>query len=118
MSITPNPTREIGNSCCSKCGRLLLVNDQAIVYEGMFNGDPLILATCCADLVLGSLVQDFADVLKKQTFSGHWLTKQHRSRFSRIADALESLSKIYRLSETCPFSTIESVEESGDTHAI
>lgn len=118
MSVTPNPTREIGDSCCSKCGRLLLVNDQAIVYEGMSNGDPLILATCCADLVLGSLIQDYADVLKKQIFIGHWLPRQQRSRFSRIADALEIVSEIYRASESCPFSTIESVEKSGDTHAV
>lgn len=117
MSITPNPTREVGDSCCSKCGRLLLVNDQAIVHEGMANGKPLVFATCCADLVLGSLIQDYARVLKAEIFAGHWIKRQVRDRLSRIADALEKVLKQYRLAETCPFLSITSDKKSGGDHA-
>lgn len=117
MSITPNSTREIGDSCCSKCGHLLLVNDQAIVHEGMANGQPLVFGTCCADLVLGSLIQDYARVLKAEIFAGHWIKRQVRDRLSRIADALEKVLKAYRLAETCPYLSITSDNKSGGNHA-
>lgn len=117
MSITPNPTREIGDSCCSKCGRLLLVNDQAIVHEDMANGKPLVFGTCCADRVLGSLIQDYAAVLQTEIFAGHWIKRQVRGGFSRVADALEKVLKAYRLAETCPYLSITSDNKSGGNHA-
>jgi len=69
MSTTPDPTRNIGESCCSKCGKLLLVNESAIVYTDMRNDTPLVLGNCCADLVIGSLIQDSA---KKYATRSRW----------------------------------------------
>lgn len=117
MSITPNQTREIGDSCCSKCGRLLLVNDQAIVHEGMANGKPLVFGTCCADRVMSSLIQDYATVLNTEIYVGHWIKRQVCGGFSRVADALEKVLKAYRLAETCPYLTIRTDNKSGGDYA-
>jgi len=117
MSITPNPTRNIGDSCCSHCGHLLLVNDQAIVFDWMSNSNPLVLGTCCADLVLGSLIQDYATLLKSEFCAGHWIKRQASGRIVRVADALERVLRAYRLAETDPFLSVTSNKKSGGDHA-
>ena len=96
MSLTPDPTRQIDDSHCSKCGRQLLVNDAAIVYEGMRGGNSLVLASCCADEVIGSLIQDFSLALKNEIYVGHWVANVNRSRLNRIIEASESIRGTYQ----------------------
>ncbi len=107
MSITPDITRQTGDSCCSKCGRLLLVNDQAIVHEGMANGLPLVIGNCCADSFVGSMLQDFNDALTKHSPShpSHWIRSTQTSRAERIILAAEGIAKAYRDLIYDPFTT-------------
>ncbi len=95
MSLTPDATRPIANSRCSKCGALLLVNNKAIVHEGMNNKNPLILGTCCTDLVLGALIQDYANAICGSHFEGEWI-KSNPYRRERISRAAKELEMAYR----------------------
>jgi len=97
MSTTPDPTRNIGDSCCSKCGNLLLVNDSAIVYTDMRDGYPLVLGNCCADLVIGSLIQDFAKSVSHELTMGYWINQLNTGRLKRIADAAKQITQNYEL---------------------
>ena len=97
MSTTPDPTRDIGDSCCSKCGTLLLVNDSAIVHTAMRDGSPLVLGNCCADLVIGSLIQDFAQNIRNEIAMGYWINQLHPSRMRRIADTAKQIAHEYEL---------------------
>lgn len=96
MSLTPDPTRKIIDSRCSKCGRQLLINDSAIIYEGMREGNSLVLGSCCADEVIGSLIQDFSLALKNEIYVGHWVTHLNRTRLNRIIEASESIRGSYQ----------------------
>lgn len=96
MSTTPDPTRNIGDSCCSKCGELLLVNDSAIVYTDMRNDVPLVLGNCCADLVLGSLIQDYAQKIGNEIAMGYWI-KSSADRRQRVADAARKVAQRYEV---------------------
>lgn len=97
MSTTPDPTRNIGDSCCSKCGKLLLVNDSAIVYTGMRNDVPLVLGNCCADLVIGSLIQDFAKKIGNEIAMGYWINQRMPARLRHIVDAAKQIAHQYKL---------------------
>ncbi len=97
MSTTPDPTREIGDSCCSKCGKLLLVNDSAIVHTDMREGCSLVLGNCCADLVIGSLVQDFAQEISSGTAMGYWINQRLPARMRRLIDASKKMARQYEL---------------------
>ena len=97
MSSTPDPTRDIGDSCCSKCGTLLLVNDSAIVHTDMRDGSPLVLGNCCADLVIGSLIQDFAQNISSEPAMGYWINQRHLGRLKRIADTAKQIAHEYEL---------------------
>jgi hypothetical protein len=97
MSTTPDPTRNIGDSCCSKCGKLLLVNDSAIVYTDMRNDMPLVLGNCCADLVIGSLIQDFAENIRNEIAMGYWINHRHPARMRRIAHTAKQIVHEYEL---------------------
>lgn len=97
MSTTPDPTRNIGDSCCSKCGKLLLVNDSAIVYTDMRNDVPLVLGNCCADLVIGSLMQDFAMNISNETATGYWINQQGLERMVRLVGAAKQIAYQYEL---------------------
>jgi hypothetical protein len=95
MSITPDSTREIGDSCCSKCGRLLLVNDQAIVHEHMRDGATFVLGTCCADTFMGAVLQDFAVLLSRQSSMGELLSTSSVLRLKRVCEAAQVISHEY-----------------------
>ena len=97
MSTTPDPTRNIGDSCCSKCGKLLLVNDSAIVYTDTHNDMPLVLGNCCADLVIGSLIQDFARNIRNEIAMGYWINQRGLARMRRIAHAAKQIAHEYEL---------------------
>lgn len=97
MSTTPDPTRNIGDSRCSKCGKLLLVNDSAIVYTDMRNDMPLVLGNCCADLVIGSLIQDFAKNIHNETAMGYWINQRGLARMRRIAHTAKQIAHEYEL---------------------
>jgi hypothetical protein len=97
MSTTPEPTRSIGDSCCSKCGTLLLVNDSAIVHTDMRDGSPLVLGNCCADLVIGSLIQDFARQLQNEIAVGYWIKRRSPHRMRRLADTAKNIAHEYEL---------------------
>jgi hypothetical protein len=97
MSTTPDPTRNIGDSCCSKCGKLLLVNDGAIVYTDMRNDVPFVLGNCCADLVLGSLIQDYAQKIGKELAMGYWINQRMPARLRRIAHTAKQIAHEYEL---------------------
>jgi hypothetical protein len=97
MSTTPDPTRDIGDSCCSKCGKLLLVNDSAIVYTDMRNHIPLVLGNCCADLVIGSLIQDFAQKIHSEIAMGYWINQRVPGRMRRLVDAAKQIAHEYEL---------------------
>lgn len=98
MSTTPDPTRNIGDSCCSKCGKLLLVNDNAIVYTDMRNDVPLVLGNCCADLVIGSLIQDFAKNVSNEIAPGYWINQLRPVRMRQLVDAAKQIAHQYELS--------------------
>ena len=97
MSITPDPTRNIGDSCCSKCGKLLLVNDSAIVHTDMRDGASLVLGNCCADLFIGGALQDFAVLLKRQSFVGELISTTNTMRLRRLSEAALAISREYDL---------------------
>lgn len=97
MSITPDPTRDSRDSCCTKCGRLLLVNDQAITHDQMRNGETFVLGNCCTDLFIGALLQDFAALLKRQVFVGQLLNSSSAERLARIEKAANEISHQYQL---------------------
>ena len=97
MSTTPDPTRNIGDSCCSKCGKLLLVNDSAIVFTDMRNNVPLVLGNCCSDLVIGSLIQDFAKKIGNEIAVGYWINQRIPARLRRLVDATKQIAHQYEL---------------------
>jgi len=97
MSTTPDPTRNIGDSCCSKCGKLLLVNDSAIVYTDMRNDVPLVLGNCCADLVIGSLIQDFAEKIGNGNAIGYWINQHSPERLGRLVNTAKQIAHQYGL---------------------
>lgn len=97
MSTTPDPTRNIGDSCCSKCGKLLLVNDSAIVHTDMRDGSPLILGNCCADLVIGSLIQDFAKQIGNEIAMGYWINQRMPARLGCLISAAKQIRNQYEL---------------------
>ena len=98
MSTTPDPTRDIGDSLCSKCGKLLLVNNSAIVYTDMRNGVPLVLGNCCADLVIGSLIQDYAKKISNEIAVGYWINQRVPARLNRLVDAAKQIAHQYESS--------------------
>jgi hypothetical protein len=98
MSTTPDPTRNIGDSCCSKCGKLLLVNDGAIVHTNMRNDVPLVLGNCCADLVIGALIQDLAKCVSHELTAGYWIDTRNTGRLKRVANASKQVTHYYELS--------------------
>lgn len=95
MSITPDSTREIGDSWCSKCGLLLLVNDQAIVHEHMRDGATFVLGTCCADIFMGAVLQDFAALLSRQSSMGELVSTSSVLRLKRVREAAQVVSHEY-----------------------
>jgi hypothetical protein len=97
MSTTPDPTRDIGDSSCSNCGKLLFVNDSAIVHTDMRDRSPLVLGNCCADLVIGSLIQDFAENVHKEIAMGYWINQRHPARMRRIAHTAKQIAHEYEL---------------------
>ena len=97
MSTTPDHTRNIGESCCSKCGKLLLVNDSANVYADMRNDMPLVLGNCCADLVIGSLIQDSAKKIRNEIAMSYWINQRGLARMRRIAHAARQIAHEYEL---------------------
>jgi len=97
MSTTPDHTRNIGESCCSKCGKLLLVNESAIVYTDMRNDKPLVLGNCCADLVIGSLIQDSAKKIRNEIAMSYWINQRDPARMRRIAHTAKLIAHAYEL---------------------
>ena len=97
MSTTPDPTRNIGDSCCSKCGKLLLVNDSAIVYTDMRNDVSLVLGNCCADLVIGSLIQDFAKKIGNEIAMGYWINQRMPARLRCLVNSAKQIAHQYEL---------------------
>jgi|GEM_PF-3073476 len=98
MTITPDFALYIKTSECSCCGGKLSVNDMAIFYDQMANGIELLIGTCCADRLLGSLIQDFADALDNRSFvwPSYWIRVPDEHRMIRIAEAAKNISAIYR----------------------
>lgn len=97
MAITPDPTRDIGDSLCSKCGRLLLVNDQALIFEGMRDGSSFVLGNCCADFFVGAVLQDYAVLLKRQSCMGYLIRLNNTIRLKRVSEAAKVISREYQL---------------------
>lgn len=97
MSTTPDPIRNIGDSCCSKCGKLLLVKDSAILYTDMRNNVPLVLGNCCADLVIGSLIQDYAKKISNEIALGYWINQRNTERFGHLVHAAKQIAHQYEL---------------------
>lgn len=97
MSATPDPTRDIGDSCCSKCGTLLLVNDSAIVHTDMRDSSPLVLGNCCADLVIGSLIQDFAQNISSEPAMGYWINQRNPARMKSMVETAKQIAHMYEL---------------------
>jgi hypothetical protein len=97
MSTTPDPTRDIGNSCCAKCAKLLLVNDSAIVHTDMRDGSPLVLGNCCADIVIGSLIQDFAKKIGNEIAMGFWINQRTPARLRCLVNAARQIAHQYEL---------------------
>ena len=111
MAVTPDPTRDIGSSCCSKCGRLLLVNDQALIHEDMSDGTPLVIGNCCADRVIGAVMQDYADMIKRQIFMNYLIKPQSAKRLERVLAALTIISQEYQSVLEDNFSTVRASHE-------
>jgi hypothetical protein len=97
MSLTPDSSRILKVCNCAKCGRHLTVNDQAIIFDGLFNNHSLLIGSCCADNFFGSFLQDYSKALKEEAFVGQWIKHQSVGRLIRIADSAELISKKYRL---------------------
>lgn len=97
MSITPDETRQVLDTRCSGCGNELHVNQRAIWFDAMAY-TPLLLGDCCADRVIGALIQDLADALTKHssTWPSHWITQAYAGRMNSVADKAEVISKAYR----------------------
>jgi hypothetical protein len=96
MSITPDETRQISTTRCSGCGKELHVNQKAIVFDAMADA-PLLLGDCCADRVIGALIQDAADALSKHsnTYPSYWITQTNPERMRRVADKARQISDEY-----------------------
>lgn len=97
MSITPDETRQVLNTRCSGCGNELHVNQRAIWFDAMAD-TPLLLGDCCADRVIGALIQDYADALSEHgnTWPSYWITQVTPERMNRVADKAEVISKVCR----------------------
>jgi hypothetical protein len=74
-----------------------LVNDSAIVYTNMRNDVPLVLGNCCADLVIGSLIQDFAKKIGNEIAMGYWINQRNPKRFGHLVDAAKQIARQYEL---------------------
>ena len=108
MAITPDPTQKPRTSICSGCGKTLGPNDQMIWFDAMADKSTLALGNCCADRVIGALIQDFAKALNKHspTWPSHWITQGQRWRVEAVARAAGDISREY----------IEAIEGLGYLH--
>lgn len=97
MSLTPDSSRTLRFFNCTKCDRHLSINDQAIIFDGLFKNHSLLIGNCCADDFLGSFLQDYSRALKEEAFVGQWIKHQSASRLIRIAEAADFIAKKYRI---------------------
>lgn len=96
MSITPDETSDIKVTTCSGCGTPLHVNNRSIFFDAMAE-HPLLLGDCCADKVLGALIQDYSEVLTKHcsTWPSYWITQHYEERMAAVAKAAKIISDVY-----------------------
>lgn len=97
MSITPDENRPLSATRCSGCGKELHVNQRAVYFDAMAEAH-LLLGDCCADRVLGALIQDYAMALKNHstTWPSHWITRLYPARMTSVAEAAATISEEYR----------------------
>lgn len=98
MSITPDHTRKIKDSNCSCCGKIIGVNQQAVLYDAMANNSILLIGDCCADRLIGSLLQDYATALTKysSTYPSHWINNSPKYRLKNMSAAAQTISEAYK----------------------
>jgi hypothetical protein len=98
MSITPDYLRNIKDSNCSCCGKAIGVNQRAILYDRMANNSILLIGDCCADRLIGSLLQDYATALTKysSTYPSHWINNSPKFRLENISAAAQTISDEYK----------------------
>jgi len=64
----------------------------------MRNGVPLVLGNCCADLVIGSLIQDYAKKISNEIAVGYWINQRVPARLKRLVDAAKQIAHQYESS--------------------
>ena len=97
MSLTPDSSRILRFFNCAKCDQYLNINDQAIIFDGLYINHSLLIGSCCADNFFGSFLQDYSRALKEEAFVGQWIKYQSASRLIRIADSADLIASKYRL---------------------
>ena len=98
MSITPDRTRKIKDSNCSRCGKAIGVNQQAIIYDDMANNSILLIGECCADRLIGSLLQDFSRAITEcsSTYPSNWINYSPTYRLENMSAAAQTISDQYK----------------------
>lgn len=99
MALTPDETRVLPSTECSVCGKHIPVNRRAIIYENRHAGKASLIADCCADEYLGSLLQDYANALTQPQHAGwsfptYWI-RRDENRARRIVEALRRIADAY-----------------------
>ena len=64
----------------------------------MRNDVPLVLGNCCADLVIGALIQDLAKCVSHELTAGYWIDTRNTGRLKRVANASKQVTHYYELS--------------------
>lgn len=97
MAITPNINRPLTTTRCSGCGKQLHILQQAIWFDAMAE-HPLLLGDCCADKVLGVLIQDYSKALTDHSpeWPSYWITELSERRMTAIANASKVISEVYK----------------------
>ena len=97
MSITPDETRDMKVTNCSGCGATLHINQRSIWFDGM-SEHSLLLGDCCADRVLGALIQDYSEALTKHcaTWPSYWITQHCAQRMIKVSKAAKVISDEYK----------------------
>jgi hypothetical protein len=96
MSLLPDETRHIPKPMCSGCGAHLHCNQRAIYFDEMA-GNALLIGDCCADRVLGALIQDYSTALSNYShcWPSHWITRYCAHRMAKVAQAAKVISDEY-----------------------
>ena len=99
MALTPDETRVLPSTECSVCGKHIPVNRRAIIYENRHTGEASLIADCCADEYLGTLIQDYARALTEPPHQGagtpcYWI-RSTEDKALRIINALRRAADAY-----------------------